>query len=192
MGNITINSLLTNVAEIVPEEIDFYRNACAKAALQKAVALWGSQQSLTIRDLNGSDMSYTNNIMTETSNATANQWNAMAFGAFTVSTGTVIGIYGVKLSAILNATIKQLPITGIRIEVGGARVAQWHIQTLEQTSNAATATAYRAVAGITTSPIIVSEDITVTIYEYTRTASTVYKPVWLGVAIEKEGRTLKP
>lgn len=191
-ANLTINSLLLARDEIRPETLDSIRNACASGAVAKAAQLFGEGQALTVRDLNATDMSYTNNVFTETSNATTNAWNAMAFGAFTIATGTVIGIYGLKLSCILDATIKFLPISAVRLEVGGARVAQWIVQQLDQASNNATASPMRGYMGVTKSPIIVGEDMSVTIYEYTRTASTVYTPVWLGVTVEKEGRTLKP
>lgn len=191
-ARVTIRSLLLPVDELKPGTIDAVRNACEMAAMDKAVQLWGEAQSLTIRDLNALDMSYTYNIITETSNASANAWNAMAFGAFTVATGTVLGIYGIKLHCALDGTVDLLPITGIRIDVGGARVAQWHVQSLDQNTDAASTSPFHGYAGITKSPVIIGEDIQVTMYEYTRTASTVYDPIWLGCAVEKTGRTLKP
>ena len=190
-GPVSITSLLIPIDEFGVMS-DKYRDATIVAAVEKAEALFGVGQRLTVRDLNGSDMSYTANIMTETSNATANAWNAMAFGAFTVATGTVVGIYGLKLYVVHDATIDFCPITGVRIDVGGARVAQWHVQSLDQNTSAASVAPTRAYCGITKSPVVAGEDITVTIYEYTRTASTVYTPCWLGVTVEKEGITLRP
>lgn len=191
-GPVTISSLLINKEELKSETIDAIRNAALLAAVDKASELWGPEQALTIRDLNGTDMSYAANIFTETSNAGANAWNAMAFGAFAVPTAVVIAIYGVKIGVVWDGTILILPITGIRFDVGGSRVAQWNVQTLDQSGNASSTTPTAFLGGVTRSPIIVAEDITVTIYEYTRTASTVYDPVWLGVAVEKQGVTLKP
>ncbi len=191
-ARLTANSVLIPIDELPLAEIARAKKSCLDAAVAKAGELFGAGQNLTVRDLNASDMSYTNNIMTETSNATANQWNAMAFGAFTVSTGTVIGIYGLKLVVIHDGTIDEMPISGVRIEVGGARIAQWNVQTLNDITSASSTGASVAYGGITRTPIVVAEDISVTIYEYTETASTVYDPVWLGVAVEKEGRTLKP
>jgi hypothetical protein len=191
-GPVTISSVLTGIPSTKPETVDAIRNAAILAAVNKAYELWGGAQSLTVRDLNGSDMSYTNNIMTETSNATTNQWNGMAFGAFTVATATVIAIYGVSLGWIEDGTIDECPITGVRIEVGGSRHAQWNVQCLDQHNSAASTAPLIPIAGVTRSPIIVAEDITVTIYEYTRRASVAYDPVWLGVAVEKQGVTLKP
>ena len=191
-GPVTVSSVLIPTSMLKQDTVDAIRNAAVVAAVNKASELWGSGQKLTIRDLDGTAMSYTNNIMTETSNATANAWNAMAFGAFTVPTATVIAIYGIILSAPWSATVVQLPITGIRIDVGGSRHAQWNVQCLDRQSIAASSIPTEGIAGVTRSPVIVAEDITVTIYEYTRFASDAYDPVWLGVAIEKEGVTLKP
>ncbi len=191
-GPVSISSILTPVELLKPEAIDAIRNAAVVAAVNKAADLWGQRQPLTIRDLNGTDMAYANNVMTETSNAGANAWNAMAFGAFTVPTATVIAIYGITLNANWAVAIPELPITGIRIDVGGSRHAQWNIQGLDQKAAAASTFPTRGLSGVTRSPVIVAEDITVTIYEYTRNASDAYDIVWLGVAVEKEGVTLKP
>lgn len=191
-GPVTVSSVLVPDKSLKPETVDAIRNACMLATVNKANELWGAGQLLTIRDLNGTDMAYANNIMTETSNAVANQWNAMAFGAFTVPTATVIGIYGITLGWIEDGTIDECPITGIRIEVGGSRHAQWNVQTLDQHNSAASTAPLIPIAGVTRSPIVVAEDITVTCYEYTRRASSAYDPVWLGFAVEKQGVTLKP
>lgn len=188
---LTIRSLLEPIDTISEAEIAKYREACEKAAFDKATQLWGNQ-NVTIRDLNASDMSYTNNVFTETSNATVNQWNTMAFGAFSVAQSTIVGIYGVKIDLDMDGTIDFSPISGIRIDVGGARVAQWHTQSLDVYNSAATLAGVYSLCGITKSPIVIGETLTVTIYEYTRTASTVYVPVWLGVTVEKEGITLRP
>lgn len=187
---VTINSLLIPADEITERRRDACRNKAYKDAVARALEVFGLGQKLTVRDLNALDMAYTNNIFTETSNATANTWNAMAFGAFTIARGTVIAIYGVKIYVVHDATIDFMPITGIRIDVGGKRLAQFHVQSIDQNTSAASVAPTRAYAGFTLEPIIVSEDLTVTIYEYTRTASTVYTPCWLGVAVEKEGITL--
>jgi len=191
-GPVSISSVLIPMDQLKDETVDAIRNAAVLAAVNKAYELWGKGQMLTIRDLNGTDMEYTNNIMTETSNGTGNQWNAMAFGAFTVPTATVIAIYGVTLGWIMDGTIDECPISGIRIDVGGSRHAQWNVQSLDQHSSAAVTTAMTPRAGVTRSPVIAAEDITVTIYEYTRRTSSAYDPVWIGVAVEKEGVTLKP
>jgi hypothetical protein len=191
-GPVTISSVTINMNELLPGTIDAIRNAAVVASVNKAAELWGPEQALTIRDLNGTDMAYAANNFTETANAAANAWNAMAFGAFTVPTATVIGIYGVKLSIIPDGTLDELPITGIRFDVGGSRVAQWHVQTLDQATSAASTAPLTPQGLVTRSPIIVAEDITVTVYEYTITASQVYRPIWLGVSVEKQGVTLKP
>jgi len=190
-GPVTIMSVLCpQIPGIKEDNLEAIRNATIVAAVNKAAEKWPGQK-LTVRDLNASDMSYTNNIFTETSNASANAWNAMAFGSFTVATGTVLGIYGIGLSVVHDGTIDYFPITGVRIEVGGARVAQWHVQSLASICSGATTAQQKVHFGITKSPIIVQEDLTVTIYEYTRTASTVYEPCWLGVTVEKLGITLR-
>jgi len=193
-AQVSIKSELIPAPLLKPETIDAIRNATELQALEKAIELWGESQLVTVRDLNAADMSYTNNIFTETSNASANAWNAMAFGAFTVATSTVLGIYGIIIATVPDGTIDFPPISGIRIDVGGARVAQWHVQSLHSfTSGASTAPLIPALyAGFTKSPVVVSEDMTVTIYEYTQTASTAYYPIWMGVAVEKEGVTLRP
>ena len=191
-GPVSISSTLIPLDQLKSETVDAIRNAAILGAVNKAFELWGRGQTLTIRDLNGTDMSYTNNIFTETSNAAANAWNAMATGAFTVPTATVIAIYGVAVGWILDGTIDEMPITGIRIDVGGSRHVQWHLQCIDHISSAANTAPMLPRAGITRSPIVAAEDMTVTLYEYTRRASSAYDPCWLGVTVEKEGVTLKP
>ena len=190
-ANLAIQSLFINISELKGEAVDAIRNACEVGCLERAVKLWPDAE-LTSRDLNAADMAYANNVFTETSNATINQWNAMAFGAFTVPTATVIGIYGMKMQVIPDATLQFPPITGVRIDVGGARVVQWHTQTIDTYVDSAGVTPVTFPAGITKSPIIVGETLQVTIFEYTRTASTIYVPCWLGVTVEKVGITLRP
>ena len=191
-GPVTIQSVLIPMTQLKSETIDAIRNASIAASVNKAYELWGPGQSLTVRDLTPVDMAYANNVFTETSNAGVNAWNAMAFGAFTVPNATVIGIYGVALGWIMDGTTDECPITGIRLDVGGSRHAQWHTQIIDMISSAANTSPMTPRAGITRSPVVVAEDITVTIYEYTRRASVVYDPTWLGIAVEKQGVTLKP
>jgi len=194
-GPVTIQSVLLSLDLLGQSGVDGSRNAAIAGAVTKANQLWGGQ-NLTVRDLNPLDMSYANNVFTDTSNATINQWNAMATGAFTVPTATVIAIYGIKIGWLVGAAAPPInvtmPVTAIRIDVGGSRHVQWHLQSLDQKAPANTTSPYVAIAGVTRSPIVVAEDITVTLFEYTRIASNAYDPVWLGVAVEKEGVTLKP
>jgi hypothetical protein len=62
----------------------------------------------------------------------------------------------------------------------------------EFSSSANAATPLYMKLGFTPSPVIVGEDMTVTCYEYTKTASTAYAIIWEGVTVEKEGITLTP
>ena len=55
--------LCPQIPGIREELLDAVRNAAIIAAANKAAEKWPGQK-LTVRDLNGSDMSYTNNIMT--------------------------------------------------------------------------------------------------------------------------------
>lgn len=191
-GPVTMSSVLIPMDQLKPETVDAIRNSAVNAAVNKAYELWGPGQKVTIRDISGTDMGYANNVFTETSNAGANAWNAMAFGAFTVPTATVLSIYGVAIGWIQDGTTDEMPITGIRIDVGGSRHAQWHLQCIDQISSAANTAPMAPRPGITRSPVAAAEDITVTIYEYTRRASVDYDPCWLGIAVEKQGVTLKP
>ena len=189
-GPVSISSVLIPMDQLKQETIDAIRNAAVLAAVNKAYELWGKGQTLTIRDLNGTDMHYTNNIFTETANAAAG-WHASAAGAFTVPTATVVAIYGIAIGWQLNAAV-PLPITGIRVDVGGSRQAQWNVQCLSQWATGAIVAPLKPRAGVTRSPIVAAEDITVTTYENSRGTATVYEPCWIGVAVEKEGVTLKP
>ncbi len=189
---LVIESVLAPADELKEETRDAIRNACKTLCLERAVELWGETQDLTARDLDALDMAYASNIFTETSNAVVPQWNVMAFGAFTVARGAVMGIYGVKLAYLPNATVLRLPITGIRINIGGSDIVQCQVQKIDQLDNAANTTPLRPYMGFFKMPIIISEDITVTISEYSRTASTAYEPIWAGIMVEKAGRTLRP
>lgn len=195
---VTINSILIPATDLAIGTVDAIRNACINQSVAEAHRRFGATQNLTVRDLEASDFSFTYNIWTDTSNATYRQWNAIAEAAFTVATGTVLGIYGIRVGFLMNATIYQPPVTAFRIDVGGARVAQWNVEKLMLATGLIATPAdmfefgHEWPLGVTKSPIIIGEDITVTIYEYTRVASTAYYPIWEGVAVEKEGRTLKP
>ena len=195
-GPVTINSTLINVKSLKPETIDAIRNASICATVNKAYELWGPGQALTVRDLLGNDMGYgaaLENFL-NVSNAAAAAWNVINTGAFTVPTATVIGIYGLSIGWDPVIAAQGCPVSAFRIDVGGSRHAQWNIQPLDQFHGAGGAFtgAMEPQAGITRSPIIVAEDMTVTIYEWTRTAALAYQPCWLGVAVEKQGVTLKP
>ena len=195
---VTINSVLLSADGLKPETVDALRNACTNAAVAEATRRFGPTQNLTVRDLEAADFQFSANVWTDTSNASANAWNAIAQGTVSVASGTVLGIYGIRVGFLMNATITQPSVTGFRLDVGGARVAQWNVEKL-MLGTALIATPANVFAfgqqwplGVTKSPVIIGEDIVITIYEYTRTASTVYYPIWEGVAVEKEGRTLKP
>ena len=194
-GPVTINSTLINVKSLKPETIDAIRNASICATVNKAYELWGPGQALTVRDLLGNDLGYgaaLENFL-NVSNAAAAAWNVINTGAFTVPTATVIGIYGISIGWNPVLVVNNCPVSAFRIDVGGSRHAQWNIQPLDVfTPAAATVNTFEPQTGITRSPIIVAEDMTVTIYEWTRTAALAYQPCWLGVAVEKQGVTLKP
>lgn len=192
VANLTVNSILINASELREGTVDAIRNACVDAAVQKAVDLFGPEQALTVRDLNALDMDLDYNWFHETSSSSNQQWNAIVQGEITVANGSVMGIYGCGFTWLHDATIDQCPVSAYRIDVGGARVAQWALQQLDDFTSAASTGAMQHHFGVTKSPIIVGEDITVTIYEYTRVASKAYDCVWLGVIVEKEGKTLKP
>jgi hypothetical protein len=191
-GPVTIKSLFVPEANTTKEIVEATRNTAIVVAVQKANELFGDKQALTIRDLNGSDMGYIHNIMTETSNRSANAWNVMGSGSFTIAAATVIAIYGVAISFVQGGNNTRIPITGIRIDVGGSRIAQWNVQGLDQIINASVTSPLTPKFGISLSPIIVSEYLTVTLYEYTRIATTIYDLLWLGVTVEKQGVTLNP
>ena len=188
---VAIKSVFIPGVDLKQETIDAIRNATETQCLEKAAERWGQGQIVTVRDLNGTDMGYPNNIFVETSNAGANAWNAMAVGPFVIALGTIIGIYGLRLGHLQAAAVSFAPITGVRIDVGGARVAQWMTQCVDS-YGAGTSLGKEFLAGFTKSPIVAQETMTVTIFEYTRTATQLYNPVWAGVVIEKLGITLRP
>lgn len=90
-GLVTVKSLFVPDANTMKEIVEATRNTAIVMAVQKAYELFGPSQALTIRDLNGTDMGYPYNIMTETTNRAANAWNMMGVGTFTVATATVSG-----------------------------------------------------------------------------------------------------
>jgi hypothetical protein len=191
-GPVTVKSLFVREANTTKEIVEATRNNAIVTAVQKASVLFGPTQALTIRDLNGNDMGYIYNVMTETSNASINAWNEMGVGSFIVAPSTVIAIYGVGISLVPDGTNPRIPITGIRIVVEGSLVVQWNIQSLDLIGSACGTSPMAQKSGISLAPIIAAEGIVVTTYEYTRAANIAYDLVWLGVIVEKQGVTLKP
>jgi len=196
--NVGIVSVLVPVDEMRADRVDGIRRAailqCAKVA---AETLKGAK--LTVRDLVPTDLGLTNNEWTETTGATDNQWEDTSIADQTIDDDRFVVLWGCRFITLHQVSnVPAPPISALRIDVGGGLVAQWDLYPIvnSYTINTGTAAgekaAIRPIAGITESPIIITQGIAVTIRRYVIETATTYKLAFDGAVAEKEGKVLKP
>lgn len=188
VGNPTMVSVLTQIAQLPPERIDGIKTATMRKLLELAEAALPGKK-LIIRDLTPLDLALTNNEWTETSGASDNTW------ADTSITGTLaddrwVAILGIK---ILSGHTTP-PISALKFTVGGSEVARWDLYKAFATYILTTSGAVQHdnPECITEGPIIITKNTPFTVAEYVIEASTAYKPVLFGFVCESEGKTIKP
>ena len=149
---------------------------------------------ITIRDLRPTDLPVPTNEEWVDASGTDNTWDVMTMANNTaIDDNLCIVIWGVRILAV-DVDLAP-PVSLYRFTVGAAIRAMWGVTHLFSLNNAGTAAG--EVHGINQgayadSPIVVTQNQTLQIEHYTIEASTTYRPVFLGAAAERVGRTLNP
>jgi hypothetical protein len=187
-GNPTIISVLVPKDEIPLDRLDGIKSAAIRMLLQKAEeALPGKK--LIIRDLTPQALELTNNEWTETSGSTDNAWNDTSIANKTIADNRFVAIIGCK---VLSGHTTP-PISALKFTVGGSEVARWDLYKAFRTYTLTTSGAVEHDNPVcyTEGPIIITQNMSLTISEYVIEASTPYKLAFFGYVCEPEGKTLK-
>ena len=191
----TIESSLIPTDEFRPERVDEIRRAAKYAAYLAARKAYPTHR-LVCRMATPQDFEITNMEWGDTTGSSADAFEAHLVENKVIDDGRFLAIYGCRLFSLLAPA--SLPISALRFNVGGALVAQWdlypivaaYIYTL--TTSGAAAAAVKAFAGITESPIIAPEKITLDIDQWVATASTAFVLSLDAYVVELEGLVLRP
>ena len=184
--NLTTNSVLIPAGDMPPDERFRLITATRDEAVLAARRSLGSRK-LTARQLVGSDFALTPQGWAETVTATQNAYQNSAIASAAIADETFIGVYGVHVAG-------PDSVSGLRWTVGGRRVAQWDMQAVLADDIAIQQRENRTMFAM--SPIIITQNITITIEHYVRGGSAVgirgVELVYLGIVIEPHGRTIQP
>jgi hypothetical protein len=160
-------------------------------------------ERLISRSIVPTDLALTNARWTETSGTSANAFTNTSISSNTVADDRYVGIWGVRLftpmSTVDNdaslAALEQMqyPISILRIDVGGTRVAQWDLYPLMSIQiDLAESHAFRPISGLTLTPVLIGPNKSVTISEYVTVSTALYTLGLEGVVVEPEGLILRP
>lgn len=191
---LTTRSTLIRLDELKPERVDGIRKAAQNKLQEVAEAALGRDKRLILRDLLPTDLGLDNNEWTEAAGATDNAWDDTSVAEKSIADNRFVAIIGCRFVELVAA----IPISVVKFTVGGALTAMWNLYPLwvPYTIGEGTATGeiavFKTIAGITESPIIISQNIALTIAEYVLETTTTYKLAFEGFVVEPEGKTLKP
>lgn len=190
------NSYLIPRTWMTPDDIQGHIFAAYQAALQAAVTEMGNGNFVS-RALFASDFgAISTNTWTETTSGSTWATTAFADGS-QVLDNIFIGIYGCKflydeIADGLNGGFDPV-VTGIRLQTGGARVAQWDLNVIYQSqmSAATVANVYGGntpfVTGIASSPVVMTQNKGATVQFLERTTGLDFNVPLLGVVVEPVG-----
>lgn len=201
------NSYIIPETWMTSQQIRRKINAARQAALAAALLTDGDQE-YNVRALVGSDMPdrTTNDWLETTASSGVDAWNNSAFAAGSnIADNTYIGIYGVQVLTMENeAGVNGGPIqsalepavTGIRIQIGGARVAQWDLHPILYfvggTDDLATSsTEYGPLIaypkGFAESPVVITKEKSLTVAFWETQTSLDFQVALLGIVVEAVG-----
>lgn len=180
---VSINSVLVPAWLMPYHQINSIRQAALNSLLVAAHEGMVAGHKITVRDLRPTDVGLTNDVWQETTGATANTWenSAVAGGTtYTIADDRFIVIWGLTY----NLKDGDTPaVAAVRLEIGGSKVAIWHLDKLLQCQNK---------TAITLSPIIICQSIEIKIEHYVKVASAGVEIIYDGACAEKEGKLLRP
>lgn len=190
-----VNSVLIRVDELKPERVDGIRRAAENAALAAALSAMGEGTAVVIRDLTPTDLGETNEEWLEVTGVD-NTWTSVLTSApTTIADSRFICITGCRIvcATATGGILLEPGITLLRFTVGGAVNAIWNLYPLFAPAGAATGAGSSAIvmpAGISETPIGVSQNIGISIHSY-GVETTVIRLALDGIVCEKEGLRLK-
>lgn len=196
---VLINSFLIPEDQLSLQRRRQLRQSAIDAALREARDAQGDQDWV-VRDLVPSDMpNLANNNWAEATGGT-NTWNNSAFASGgTTAANTFMAVFGAQfifsdaLAASAAIGAANPAVTGLRITVGGKRVRQWNLYNIwRPTMLAGTPTnAYGPAplfpVGYAGSPVVITEQISVTVAFYELTTTVDFAVALLGYVVEKAG-----
>lgn len=191
----TIESSLIPTDELRRERVDELRRAAKYAAYLKAREAYPTAR-LVCRMATPQDFEQTNNEWGDTTGSSADAWEDHLVASKVIDDGKFLAIYGCRYFSFQAPA--SLAISALLFSVGGAKVAQWDLYPIIMAYNVGAGTAagekafLKPPAGITESPIIVSEKITLDMDQWVATASTAFVLSLDAYVVELEGLTLKP
>lgn len=190
---VSLVSILMPRDDVPVDVIHAIRMGSIEKLVQVAREDLGSGMRLTVRDLLPVDIGYTNQEYTDTSGATDNAYAATSISADTIANNTFVVVWGVRLHFPI-VGVTSPPVTVLRWTVGGARVAQWSLYNIAHTQHPDNVEAFgiRPITGISLSPIIIRQNMPLTVDAYVVTVSTGFVVTYDGAVCEPEGSILKP
>lgn len=161
---------------LIPEsKFDAYREAAIAKVIEEATAALKGQR-LVVRDLMPTDLGLSNEVWYETTGATANQWENSDIADKEVADNTFVCIWGVT-------DLGEAPaVSALKFTIGGAEQAIWNLDKMIKMEHR---------AAIALSPLIISQNIALTIEHYVKQADAGVEIAFDGVVCEKEGLKLK-
>lgn len=127
---------------------------------------------VTVRDLLPSDLGLTNDVWYETTGATANQWENSDVADKEIADNTFVCIWG------LTVLSDEPSVSAVKLKVSNAVKAIWALDKLVPRD---------VKVGIADSPIIITQNMKVTIQHYVKTANAGIEIAFDGCVVEKEG-----
>jgi len=190
--NPTLESTTQRADELKPEVVYGLKRAAKHLAFLAARRAYPTQK-LVVRDMTAQDLEVANIEWAGT--GVADAWGDHdQVAAATIDDGKFVAIYGCRMMEVHLAD--TLPVTAFKFIVGGSEVARWDLYKMyAATGDGVTLTAIvqalMPVGVITESPIVISENMTITIEQWGGNA-TAYTLALEGVVVELERKTLKP
>jgi len=169
---------LIPASELNPGAASSIRNGIIRSLIDLAMKELAMPESkLIVRDIRPlGDLDYTYEDWIENVGATAAAFETMTTG--TMGDQRYIGIYGIKLKKDNADVCSQL-----KINVGGADKALWHIQSLGKLDD---------YIGWCPSGVIITQNTIYTISRYVRMVSSPFYCQLKGVVVEPRGKVINP
>lgn len=192
-----IEAVLVRIDELTTRRIEGIRRAAGNKLLEVAANALGPTTPLVIRGLAPLDLGEdTDEYFEET--ITANNWTTISVADTTVADNRFIAFTGCRIILeITGGGYAKLPlITTLKFTVGGSLVAKWDMYPLYIRCGAtsgvgAGAISMPSVAGISESPIIISQNMPFKVEAYGyATAKAIVS--FDGLTCEPVGKVLKP
>jgi hypothetical protein len=132
--------------------------------------------TLVVRDLMPSVLGLSNEVWYETTGSSANTWENSSIASKTIADQTFVCIWGITILG------DEPSVSALRFTIGHAKVAMWNLEKLFTMEHK---------AAVTLSPLIITQNVEITIERYVKVANAGVELVFDGAVCEKEGKNLK-